>query len=265
MVLCFMISGRAIVAASLPLNMNGVEWGTNYYAPGLGGQPSFDGLPYSSSGSNPSSPVWPVAVVDPLSSTTLGADFLRIDTSAVGANLAYFASSDGGSGSDFNWNAEIATTVEVTLAVTSQTGTNSASLLAFGSSNYFIRMDFSTTAVYFGGHVVTGDFSAMTTYRITMADMNTATPTASLYLNNSSEAVATMNGTTPGNFYASGGLNFMQFGDADPGPSMGGVVDWQGIRWLPEMAVAPIPEPSAMVLSGLGLVTLALLARRVRK
>lgn len=258
-----MTSGRTVVAATLPLTMNGVEWGTNYYAPGLGGQPSFDGLPYSSSGSNPSFPVWPDSgsAVDPLSSVTLGANYLRIDTSAIGATTAYFSSSGGG----FDWNADTATTLEATLAVTSQTGTNSAALLAFGSNNYFIRMDFSATAVYFGGHVVAGDFSLMTTYRITMTDMNTATPKASLYLNNSSEAAATMSGTTPGNFYASGGLNFIQFGDADPGASMGGIVDWQGIRWLPEVAVAPIPEPSAMVLSGMGLCTLALLARRARK
>ncbi len=225
----------AAYSATASLTLNGVNWGTNYYNPDVRTGPTYDAMPNATLGAT--SPAWVAGSTS--GSAALVDDYIKIDTSASGTAQSYRQIAA--------WDPTKDSTVEWVMKVESQTGTASAgSILCAGQSKY-ITLTIGTSQLTLGNKVVTGlDFTQWTTFRLTLTGMNTATPQATLYINGSTTPIATAA------FNGSSALTYLQFGDGNSGASESGITDWREIRWTSAGAFAPVPEPSSMILGGLG-------------
>jgi len=246
-------------AGTIDLVLNGVNWGTNFYAPASGGGPGKDGLPDDSLAT---SPVW-TNVGDSKGTITLASDHLSINTTTSGYNYRDFYGHSLGSAGTNN------ATVEFTAKVNS---TASSSVFAggvyAGTGCYTWSLQFGNKsggyALQWGGVNYTSaqlggaDFSEETTFRIVMENMTNASALATLYVNNNSTPLLTLNATTMTQYSPS----ILYFGQTAKTGNQAGDVDWYGIRWAE--AAYPVPEPGTLAGLLLGLGTLVLCSRRRR-
>ncbi len=222
------------LAGTTPLVKNGVDWGTNYYA-------AADGvLPGGSS-----FPTWSLSGAGTIS---LEDDLLVVSTTDTQSRRIYTTAG-------IDWS-QGSMTVEFSLKVDSVHSVYGTTVLIGDGTNY-VSVDIGLSS-FRVGKVASGgtyDFTQLTTFRLVIENMDSENRTATVYINNSPEAVLTATGTSGFTSGTASTANYLQFGDPSTTPGgVGGVTRWESISWTPG-AFVPIPEPSAALLmvTGLGL------------
>ncbi len=242
---------------TIDLIQNDVNWGKNYYAPSSSGGSGKDGLPTDSGAT---SPLWAPNGGATAGSLSLEPGYLEVDTAASGDSYWFqtaFGSVSSTSGT-LEWTAQVTSTTSLyaggiyagfgSYVWSLQFGSNPAYALQWGGQNY--------TKADLGGV----EFSEMTTFRIVMEDMTDASATATLYLNNDPTPVITLDSSKMGAAWTQSIL----FGQTADRANQAGVVDWEGIRWRPDAAIMPIPEPTHLAFASLGLLLAGRVFRRRR-
>lgn len=152
----------------------------------------------------------------------------------------------------WNLNSFAGVTVELRAKIQQDAGTRAANdVRLFTGSRLFI-FNLSMDKVFFGNTVeeessYTVDNGVFHTYRITLSDSGSGI-VATVYLDNAETPIIT--GYAGAENATSGKI---QWGDAATSGSSNGVVDWNYVAYTTEGAFAPIPEPAATALIGLGL------------
>ncbi len=165
-----------------------------------------------------------------------------------------YGGNPGGDNASWNHNLSLGSTVEFRARVRAGSTSTANRFQIITGANTF-NLDFGLGN--FAGQAV--DTSVFHTFRIDVMPVSVEAPKgiARLYLDD--EYLTTLTGTGTG---ISG--NYMEFGNGF-GILGGGVVEYAFIQWtnagvLPEPSV--VPEPSTALLSGAGLLLLALTLRR---